>query len=144
MEGLHIALEKNNDKIPTQFGYELLRDHVLPSILGQHEDDILYWAGKEIARKFPILSIDELPDFFNEAGWGTLTLEKSTKHESFYRLTVDSNTQKMNKRTFQLESGFLAEQYQKINGVLTECFVKPKSKGSQTEFHVKWDLKTAI
>ena len=49
---------------------KLLRDHVLPSILGQHEEDILYWAGKEIARKFPVFTIEELPIFFTEAGWG--------------------------------------------------------------------------
>ena len=58
--------------MPTRFGYEILRDHVLPSILGQHEGDILYWSGKEIARKFPIFSVDELPIFFTEAGWGVL------------------------------------------------------------------------
>ncbi len=32
---------------------KLLRDYVLPSILGKHEDDVLYWVGKDIARKFP-------------------------------------------------------------------------------------------
>ena len=39
----------------TSFGYELIRDHVLASILGKHEKDILYWAGKDLARKFPLI-----------------------------------------------------------------------------------------
>ena len=36
------------------FGYELMRDFLLPTILGKHEKDILYWAGKDLARKFPL------------------------------------------------------------------------------------------
>ena len=80
-------MEKTTYNSPTRFGYEILRDHVLPSILGQHEDEILYWAGKEVARKFPVFTIEEFPVFFQEAGWGTLSLEKTTKEEAFYHLT---------------------------------------------------------
>ncbi len=61
MEGLHAPMEKTTYGTPTKFGYEILRDHVLPSILGTHESDILYWAGKEVARKFPVFSIEEIP-----------------------------------------------------------------------------------
>ena len=130
--------------MPTRFGYEILRDHVLPSILGQHEGDILYWSGKEIARKFPIFSVDELPTFFTEAGWGVLSIEKATKNEAFYTLKDDQEYMNSQKRTFRLEAGFIAEQYQKINGVLTECFgeTQGKQKDAHVQFHVKWDLKT--
>ena len=38
MEGL------NMKTIPS-FGYEIIRDHLLHSILGKHEEDVLYWAG---------------------------------------------------------------------------------------------------
>ena len=48
----------------SSFGYELIRDHVLSSILGKHEDDILYWAGKELARKFACKSQEEIIAFF--------------------------------------------------------------------------------
>ena len=132
--------------MPTKFGYEILRDHVLPSILGPHEGDILYWSGKEIARKFPIFSVDELPSFFTEAGWGVLRLEKENKNEAFYTLMDDQEYTNSQKRSFQLESGFIAEQFQKINGVLTECFgeVQTNRKDAQIQFHVKWDLKTKI
>ena len=84
-KGLHIRLENTTYDSPTRFGYEILRDHVLPSILGKHEDEILYWAGKEVARKFPIFGIDELPDFFQEAGWGPLNLKRLRKTKHFIR-----------------------------------------------------------
>lgn len=144
LEGLHTKLDNNTNGTPTRFGYELLRDHVLPSVLGSHEGEILYWSGKEIARKFPIFSIDELPSFFIEAGWGTLSLKKSSKKEVFYTLTNNTYSMKVTERTYQLEAGFIAEQYQKINGFLTECYAEPKVKSEQVQFQVKWDTKTII
>lgn len=126
---------------PTQFGYELLRDHVLPSILGKHEDDILYWAGKELARKFPIFASEELFDFFNEAGWGPLLIDKTGKDEIFYSLTPDHNSSAQ-QRSCQLEAGFIAEQTQKLTGFLTECHGETSKDGSSIKFHVKWDSKT--
>ena len=144
MEGLYEMVEKVTYDTSTQFGYELIRDHVLPSVLGVHEGEILYWAGKELARKFPIFSIEEIPSFFIEAGWGTLTLVKSSKKESFYELADDENAIKVELRKFQLEAGFIAEQYQKLNGFLTECYAEPKQKNKSVHFHVKWDTKETI
>lgn len=114
---------------------------MLPSILGNHEDDILYWAGKEVARKFPIFSVDELPVFFKEAGWGALHFEKSLKDEAFYTMKNDFGTNDQN-RSFRLEAGFIAEQYQKLNGLLTECY--GEMKDGLVQFQVKWDVKTKI
>lgn len=136
-------METNTYDAPTRFGYDLLRDHILPSILGKHENDILYWAGKEVARKFPVFSIDELPIFFQEAGWGSLTLEKTSKDEASYILTVSAGPT-VQSRSFTLEAGFLAEQYQKLNGVLTECYGTADEKDGKINFTVKWDPKTKI
>lgn len=144
MEGLHKTLEENTYATATQFGYELIRDHVLPSVLGVHEGEILYWAGKEIARKFPIFNIEEIPAFFTEAGWGNLTLVKSSKKETFYKLEDDANAIKIEQRKFQLEAGFIAEQYQILHGVLTECHAEPKQRNKSVQFHVKWDQKATI
>lgn len=144
LEGLHTKLNDNTQGTPTRFGYELLRDHVLPSVLGNHEGEILYWAGKEIARKFPIFSIDELPTFFAEAGWGTLSLEKASKNEAFYILTNNTYSMKVIERSYQLESGFLAEQYQQVNGFLTESHAELKVKRELVQLHVKWDTKTIV
>ncbi len=137
-------MNENKNASPTRFGYELLRDQVLPSILGAHEGEILYWAGKELARKFPVFSIEEIPSFFIEAGWGNLSLGKSSKKESFYTLTNDTYSMKVIERTYQLEAGFIAEQYQKLTGLLTECHSELDIKSEQVQFQVKWDSKTKI
>ncbi|MDW0118142.1 YslB family protein [Sporosarcina thermotolerans] len=129
----------------TRLGYEILRDHVLPKILGKHEDDILYWAGKDVARKFPIFSVNELPDFFIEAGWGTLTpfSGKTSKDEAIFILNQEDRTV-LEKRSYQLEAGFIAEQFQKLNGFLTECYGEKVPKENHIRFQVKWDPKTKI
>ncbi len=123
---------------PTRFGYELLRDHVIPGILGKHEDDILYWAGKEIARKFPVFSVDEIPDFFNEAGWGELSLASSGKEEADYQLS-ERIISPATKDSYHLESGFIAEQYQIAHGCLTECYGSRDEKTGQIVLQVRWD-----
>lgn len=130
---------------PTQLGYEILKDHVLPSILGKHEDDILYWAGKSVARKFPVFSIDEIPSFFEEAGWGPLTYEdaRTPKDESWLTLRQSDRTL-LEKRSYQLEAGFIAQQFQKLNGFLTECYGEKQLKDDQIRFIVKWDTKTKM
>ncbi len=125
------------------FGYELLRGHVLPMILGKHEDDILYWAGKEIARRFPLASFDELPTFFAQAGWGSLTLHKEANEKRIFRVT------RQNDVTFptsscQLEAGFIAEQHQKLTGYLTECHGTKSDKHEYVDYEMKWDTKTIV
>lgn len=124
-----------------QFGYELIRDHVLSSILGKHEDDILYWSGKELARKFPCSDIQLIISFFKDAGWGELTLEKESKDGFIFHLTGDYNMLNISKRTFRLEAGFIAEQIQTMNGFLTECYDEKKEKQGLIILQVKSDLK---
>lgn len=130
-------------KVPT-FGYELIRDHVLSTILGKHEEDILYWAGKDLARKFQMFSMEETTSFFQEAGWGILTLEQSTKDEAFYVLTGEPDALQIEKRCFRLEAGFLAQQQEKLGGFMTECFEEKQLKKNAVQFHVKWDLKEKV
>lgn len=126
------------------FGYELIRDHLMPSILGKHEKDILYWAGKDIARKFPCTDIQLIVSFFNDAGWGNLTLAKEMKDGYVFHLTNDPEILKINERNFRLEAGFIAEQIQNFKGVLTECFDEKKEKQQLVIFTVKMDLKEKI
>ena len=126
------------------FGYEILRDGVLRSILGKHEADVLYWAGKEMARKFPLFSIDEAPSFFVQAGWGELMLEKEGKDSYTFTLTGDPEMLKFDERNFRLEAGFLAEQIQKLNRFLTECHEEVNIKKQFVTFQVKWDAKEPI
>lgn len=135
--------DHNMKTIPT-FGYELIRDNILRSVLGKHEEEVLYWAGKELARKFPLFSLDEAPMFFEQAGWGILSIEKQDKDEIIYILSGDADTLKAEERCFRIEAGFLAEQTQKINGFLTECYEEKNSKQGTIKFNVKWDLKEPV
>ena len=126
------------------FGYEIVRDHLLQTILGKHEEDILYWAGKDLARKFPLFSMEEAVQFFTEAGWGELTLEKEKKDERIYVLTNDADMLNIEHRCFRLEAGFLAEQQQRQLGFLTECYEEKNIKQNFIKFTVKTDLKEEI
>lgn len=67
------ALEPLAELDVSAYGYELIREIVLPDILGPEHSSMMYWAGKRLARKFPLQSWEEIPAFFEKAGWGTLT-----------------------------------------------------------------------
>lgn len=126
--------------IPT-FGYEIIRDQVLSSILGKHENDILYWAGKELARKYPCSDLQLIISFFEDAGWGILTLEKEMKDGAIYQITNAPELLNIANRTFRLEAGFIAQQIQAMNGYLTECYDVKKEKHNIVTLEVKWDIQ---
>lgn len=121
-------MNENNEIAVSQFGYELIRDHLLSSLLGKHEHEVLYWAGKDLARKFPCTSTDEIEAFFQQAGWGELKLHKSTKKEMEFHLSGNLPSDSRSNRCFRLESGFLAEQLEKIHSRMTECIEEETSK----------------
>lgn len=137
-------MTSSNEKNIPAFGYEILRDYLIPSILGKHEKDVLYWAGKDLARKYPCGDIPLIITFFKDTGWGELTLEKEMKDGYIFHLTNDPDLLHIKTRTFRLEAGFLAEQIQGLNGYLTECHEEKKEKQNIVEFHVKWDLKERV
>ena len=127
-------------EITDHFGYEIIRDYVLSDILGKHESDILYWAGKSLARKFPLFSMDEAADFFSQAGFGDLVMEKAGKDEMIFVL----RPLKVADRCFKLESGFLAQQQQKIGGFLTEAYDEVIPKKKLVKITLKTDLREQV
>ncbi|MET4560819.1 YslB family protein [Lysinibacillus parviboronicapiens] len=135
-----------NTPSPTisSFGYEIIRDHILSSILGKHENDVLYWAGKELARKFPCKSQEEIIAFFADACWGTLELTKESKDGRIFHLTNEPALLQLKNRSFRLEAGFIAEQIQQAKGYLTECYDEKREKQQLVMFTVKWDVKERI
>ncbi len=92
------------------FAIELLRDYVLTDLLGDDYAQVIYWSGKRVARKFPVMTNDELSAFFMEAGWGQLTLLKEKGSKFLFELLPPPATQEKATGYFQLEAGFLAEQ----------------------------------
>ena len=138
------TMNNETTKTISRFGYELIRENVLSSILGKHEDDILYWAGKELARKYPCSDIQLIITFFEDASWGYLSLEKEQKDKYIFKLSDKNNVLNMKERSFRLEAGFIAEQIQKMKGYLTECYDEKKIKQQLVTFEVKWDEKEII
>ncbi|KAA9023180.1 YslB family protein [Niallia endozanthoxylica] len=145
-----IHQEVSSEETVPAFGYELIKDVLLPEILGDDTAEILYWAGKKLARKYPLNSLEEIVDFFNKAGWGRLTIIKESKNELELELTSSIITNRMqNKKSrdsyqFQLEAGFLAEQIELQQQVISEAYEHPRKKADKVLFTVKWDKKDGI
>lgn len=142
-----VIIKSNSSDIPI-FGYELIREILLPSILGKETATILYWAGKDLARKFPLQSMDEIIGFFAQAGWGTLVVKVEGKNELEVELSSPVITDRLHKKdgstTFKLEAGFLAQQIETHKGVIAECYEHPKKRANKVLFTIKWDTKDSI
>lgn len=124
------------------FGYELIREELLEELLGNEAPNILYWAGKRLARKYPLYSINEIIEFFINAGWGTLTVTDEKKDELEFTLSSELIRNRLLTKTnptFQLEAGFLAEQIQQMKKVYAESYEHPKKRNGTIVFTVKWD-----
>nr|WP_279663444.1 YslB family protein [Ectobacillus ponti] len=126
------------------FAYELLRDEVLPDLMGKELDRILYWAGKSLARRYPLTSMEEIISFFEHAGWGHLLVVSENKHEMELQLSGPLITERYRDKrnhTYQLEAGFLAQQVQQLRGALTETYEEQKRRADKVVFTMKWDSK---
>lgn len=126
------------------FSKELLRDILLPDLLGKDHSQILYWAGKQLARKFPLNNIEDIIDFFRNAGWGELVEEKRSKYESEFILSGNIISRRFDlndKCEFQLEAGFLAQQIEFQKKRITEAAPEPKRKAAKVKLLVRWDTK---
>jgi len=108
----------------SSFAYALLRNDLLPELLGQEEQTILYWAGKHLAKKYPLSSFDEICDFFQKARWGALTVVKEKSNSIVFELIPPEPSP----RHYKLEAGFLAEQLALMTGQVTETFEQIKRK----------------
>ncbi|WP_084374905.1 YslB family protein [Neobacillus soli] len=129
------------------FGYELIREILLPEILGKDTPEILYWAGKRLARKFPLADYEQLTEFFANASWGQLEIKKENKSEIEFELTsplIISRVKSKAEYFFQLEAGFLAQQIELQKNAITETFEHPVKKSNKVMFTVKWDSKDLI
>ncbi|WAA11618.1 YslB family protein [Fervidibacillus halotolerans] len=131
----------SNVSIPA-FGYGLIRDELLEDLLGKDGPDILYWAGKRLARKYPLFSMEEVKEFFLNAGWGVLEIKEEKKDEKLFSLSGSSVSYRLQTNTnpsFQLEAGFLAEQFVQQKKVYAECYEHPRKQSGIVNFTVKWD-----
>ncbi|MFD1317263.1 YslB family protein [Loigolactobacillus zhaoyuanensis] len=108
---------------PETLGYELLRDILLPDLLGQEAPGILYWAGKDLARRLPLSQLEDLPTFFAQFNFGELTLSQQTKNRYIYQLDgqqIERRQKAFSQADFQLETGFIAQQIQQLTNTIAE------------------------
>ncbi|TWE02597.1 putative hydrocarbon binding protein [Neobacillus bataviensis] len=143
----NIAEQTAEPRTVSIFGYELIREILLPEILGKDTPEILYWAGKRLARKYPLADFDEVVTFFHNASWGQLEIKKETKNELEIELLsplLVSRVKSKSEHFFQLEAGFLAQQMEIQKEVVAEAFEHPIKKGNKVQFTVKWDIKDYI
>ncbi|MGV3466421.1 MAG: YslB family protein [Heyndrickxia sp.] len=140
-------MENTEQLIIPAFGYELIREVLIPELLGKETPEILYWAGKHLARKFPLVSMDEVISFFEEAGWGYLKVLKEEKHGMEFEITSPLISRHLKLKTdgcYKLEAGFLAEQIQMLKKVRTEAYEEVMRKTQSVHIILRWDLKDSI
>ncbi|MCJ7839825.1 YslB family protein [Lederbergia sp. NSJ-179] len=129
------------------FAYELLRDILIPEMLGNDTGEISYWVGKHLARTFPLLSNEEIYSFFKEAAWGELQVVEQNKKEMKLELTgniVERRLQMQGEPSFRLEAGFIAEQIQAQKSMVTEAYEEIVKRKKKVLFIVRWDLKDPV
>ncbi|SFE69247.1 DUF2507 domain-containing protein [Alteribacillus iranensis] len=117
----------------SDFGYKLLRYTLLPELFGSEEDDILYWGGKTIARKYPLEKLDDIVTFFKKAGWGELRLVNEKKRSIYLEMKIE----KSNQISRHLEAGYIAEQIEQIKGRPAVTYISREK--NKVTFHVQWD-----
>lgn len=109
------------------FASATMRDVLLPAILGKETDGILYWIGKDLAREYPVQTVDDLILLTAQLGFGDLKLVKdSTLQHTFElsgpiveeRLAIDKE-----KTSFTLEAGLIAQELEFQLGTVTEAEV---------------------
>ena len=137
-------MQTEQTKTVPSFGYDILREDVLRAILGKHEEDILYWAGKDLARKYILNNEFAIAEFFIKAGWGLLTLEKEKKDERLYKISGNAELLRTKTRCFRLEAGFLAEQHEQLCGFLTECYCEVDMKDQVVYLTIRTDFKEPV
>ncbi|HET7579023.1 MAG TPA: YslB family protein [Bacillales bacterium] len=134
-----------NETVPA-FGYELLRNVLIPELLGNEQATILYWAGKNLARKYPLDTLDDIIDFFAYAGWGNLIAGKEEKNSMTFTLTADLISERLDqdKQTpFTLEAGFLAQQIETMKNRFADAKSSLK-RGKIISITVIWDQKDPV
>lgn len=102
----------------------IIRDALMPELLGDDQGAIGYWAGKALARKFPLGNPKDAAIFFHQAGFGTLTLLNQTAQMSRWQLSgepVKLRKQLKADSDFTLEAGFLAEMMAQQLGISAEA-----------------------
>lgn len=120
-------------------GYDILRYIGLPELLGEEKNTLLYFMGKNLARKFNIQTLDDIYFLFDQLGWGKLELTKQKKREYTFQLLADAIVLRLKApfdTDFRLEAGFLSEALHLVEDRECECVENINQRIHQVEFSV--------
>jgi len=120
-------------------GYDLLRYVSLPDLFGNEAEALLYFMGRNLARKFEINTLSDIIYFFEKVGWGRLELFKEKNNQLEFHLLSDAVVQRLAMPVdveFRLEAGFLAEAITILKGKECECIEEVRKKIHQVEFTI--------
>ncbi|USG64239.1 DUF2507 domain-containing protein [Brevibacillus ruminantium] len=114
-------------------GYHLFRERLTQTMLGESEQAILHWLGKDIGRKIPIQSATGMVMPFIRLGLGQLDVLEEGARQYRYRLTHSifrymSTERKL--RSLALECGILAGAFENWLGKEAEVRMEVEEKGS--------------
>ncbi|MCM3739919.1 YslB family protein [Oceanobacillus luteolus] len=135
----NIPISKLEDLHTAGAGFDVLRYIALPDLLGEESPTLLYFIGRNLARKFEMESIDDITVIFDTLGLGKLELVKEKKKEKIFHLLSDSVVLRLKgpfNADFRLEAGFLAEAMQRVEGVECECREEINQRIHQVQFSV--------
>jgi predicted hydrocarbon binding protein len=138
-ENEKIAISQLDELHTDGAGYDVLRYLGLPELLGKEADTLLYFMGRNIARKLEIHTMEDVSSCFEKLGWGNLELVKQKKYQMIFQLMSDAVAYRLKSplnTDFRLEAGFLAEAIQKINDTECECIEEINKRIYQVQFNV--------
>lgn len=113
-----------------------MRDVILPLILGKETNGILYWIGKDLARQYPVQSIEDLTTLVGQLGLGTLALASNRGTTFTWKLSGPVVAERISLQkehtSFTLEAGLIAKELEYQLGRVTEASVLEMKKDSVT------------
>lgn len=124
----------------TGAGYDILRYLALPELLGPESHTLLYFMGRNLARKLELKAIEDIYYTFERLGWGRLELVREKKKELVFHLMADAIVQRLQApfdTEFRLEAGFLAEAIQLVEDIECECTEEINYKIHQVKFSIR-------
>lgn len=134
-----LPVSQLDDLYTSGAGYDVLRYLTLPELLGPESHTLLYFMGRNLARKLDLKAIEDIYYTFEKLGWGKLELIREKKKELVFHLMSDSVVQRLQApfdTEFRLESGFLAEAIQLLEDIECECTEDINRKIHQVEFTI--------
>ncbi|MFD1428966.1 DUF2507 domain-containing protein [Lacticaseibacillus mingshuiensis] len=126
------------------FGQLMLRDLLLPELLGDEDTMIAYWAGRAMARRLPVEE-EALPELFTRLGLGDLKAAAAKRKSRTYLLSgtiVETRLKHFSTPDFRFEAGFLAQSLQQVMGIVVEANAESDPKLKQVTVTVALDPTT--